>query len=116
MKQLGVDYIDILSFQWPERYKPIFGDRDYDFDEEKSEREMTPIFDQLETIQELVKCGKIRAFGLSNESPYGLTKFSTMAELMNLPRPCLTTHPYNLLNRCEVEHGNIIYVYCYYSY
>lgn len=112
LQQLGVDCIDILSFQWPERYCATLGQREYLHTEERTEKETTSIFNQLETLQELIKCGKIRAYGLSNETPYGLACFSTTAKLCNLPQPTITTHPLNLLCRYETEKGTQCYCNC----
>lgn len=121
LKQLGVDTIDILSFQWPERYCATMGHREYNYGEldehivsekrdyihaeERTEKETVSMFEQLETLNELIKSGKIRAYGLSNETPYGLGCFATMAQLLNLPLPTITTQPLNLLNRYQSEKG-----------
>lgn len=105
LQQLGVDHIDILSFMWPERYCATMGQRIYKHEEERSEKETVSMFNQLETLNELIKSGKIRAYGLSNETPYGLGCFSTMAKMLNMPQPTITTQPLNLLNRYETEKG-----------
>lgn len=109
LKRLGTDYIDILQFQWPDRYLPIGGVRQFDYELEKIRGEQfeppTPIAEQLEIVAELLKSGKIRAFGLSNETPYGVTSFLKTAELLNLPKPCSLQNPYNLLERNDFESG-----------
>jgi aryl-alcohol dehydrogenase-like predicted oxidoreductase len=56
-------------------------------------------------MAELIKAGKVRHFGLSNETPYGVTSFTLMADMLGLPRPCVTQNVYNLLVRNEYESG-----------
>lgn len=103
LKRLGTDYIDLLQIHWPERYVPLYGAPDYRYELERSDA--TSVHEQLETIAELIKAGKVRSFGLSNETPYGIGKFVTTAELTGLPRPCVTQNCYNLLVRSDFENG-----------
>ena len=62
---------------------------------------------QLQVIANLIKSGKIRSFGLSNETPYGIAMFTALADSMGLPRPCTTQNAYSLLVRNDVE-GNLL--------
>jgi len=103
LKRLGTDYIDLLQIHWPERYVPLYGAPDYRYELERGDA--TPVLEQLETIAELIKAGKVRHFGLSNETPYGIAKFVTTSELTGLPRPCVTQNCYNLLVRSDYENG-----------
>ena len=103
LKRLGTDYIDLLQIHWPDRYVPLYGAPDYLYELERVET--TPIREQLEIIAELVKSGKVRQFGLSNETPYGVTKFTAIADAIGLPRPCVTQNAYSLLVRNEFETG-----------
>ncbi|MEO0339445.1 MAG: aldo/keto reductase, partial [Bacteroidota bacterium] len=59
----------------------------------------------LEVLQDLVKAGKIRYWGLSNETPWGIMRFIQLAEKHDLPRPVSVQNPYSLLNRLY-EVGN----------
>jgi aryl-alcohol dehydrogenase-like predicted oxidoreductase len=68
-------------------------------------KDATPIREQLEIISDLVKAGKIRSFGLSNETPYGVTAFCKTAELLNLQKPSCVQNAYNLLVRNDYESG-----------
>lgn len=102
LKRLNVDHIDLLQFQWPERYTLTSSDIAYN---PKYERDnATPFFEQLEIVDSLIKAGKIRYFGLSNETPYGVAKFTTLADALNLPRPVSIQTPYSLLDRFSLEH------------
>jgi aryl-alcohol dehydrogenase-like predicted oxidoreductase len=103
LRRLGTDYIDLLSFHWPDRYVPLFGAPEYSCDLERDDA--TSVREQLEVIQDLMKSGKIRNFGLSNETPYGATKFATTATLLDLPRPVAVQQVYNLLCRNDFENG-----------
>ena len=57
------------------------------------------IEDQLEVLSELVKSGKVRFVGLSNETPWGVMKFLSVADRLNFPRVVSIQNPYSLLNR-----------------
>jgi aryl-alcohol dehydrogenase-like predicted oxidoreductase len=65
---------------------------------------VTPILEQLETLDKLVKAGKVRHIGLSNETPYGVHEFVRLAEAHGLPRIVSTQNPYCLINR-SFENG-----------
>ena len=105
LQRLGTDYIDLLSIHWPDRYVPLYGAPEYLYELERNDA--TPIQTQLEIMNELIKSGRVRQFGLSNETPYGLTRFTTMADMLGLPRPCVTQNAYSLLVRNEFETGMI---------
>ncbi len=96
LQRLRTDYIDLYQLHWPERNQPMFGD--YRFDPSK-ERPGTPIEDQLAALGELVKEGKVRYVGLSNEQPWGVCRFIRLAEQYGLPRVVSVQNAYNLLNR-----------------
>lgn len=103
LARLGTDYLDVLQLHWPERYVPLFGAPEYLPSLERPDAE--PIVEQLRALADLVKAGKIRAFGLGNETPHGVASFSMAASLLGLPRPSLAQNTYNLLVRNEVEGG-----------
>ncbi|QTD46742.1 aldo/keto reductase [Ottowia testudinis] len=96
LKRLQTDVIDLYQIHWPERHVPAFGNLYYDPAQEKSE---TPIRDQLEALAKLVQAGKVRAIGLSNETPYGVHEFVRLAEEHGLPRIASTQNPYCLISR-----------------
>ena len=96
LKRLQTDVIDLYQIHWPERHVPAFGNLYYDPAQEKSE---TPIRAQLEALAGLVKAGKVRHIGLSNETPYGVHEFVRLAEQHGLPRIVSTQNPYCLISR-----------------
>jgi aryl-alcohol dehydrogenase-like predicted oxidoreductase len=101
LKRLKTDVIDLYQIHWPARHVPVFG-MVY-FDPEKDQA-VTSIHHQLEALSGLVKAGKVRAIGLSNESPYGVHEFVRLAEQHGLPRVATVQNPYCLINR-TVENG-----------
>ena len=96
LRRLQTDVIDLYQIHWPERHVPAFGAMYYDPAKETSQ---TPIHEQLEALAGLVRAGKIRHVGLSNETPYGVHEFVRLAEAHGLPRVASIQNPYCLLNR-----------------
>jgi aryl-alcohol dehydrogenase-like predicted oxidoreductase len=101
LKRLKTDVIDLYQIHWPVRQVPMFGTLYYD---PATEVPLTSIHVQLEALQTLVQAGKVRAVGLSNESPYGVHEFVRLAEQHGLPRVATVQNGYSLLNR-TVENG-----------
>lgn len=100
LDRLQIDYLDILQLHWPERYIPRPG---LYYDLFKERINTVSIFDQLEAINELIKAGKIRNYGISNETPYGATAFASMAQGMGIQRPSTIQMPLNLIERQYFE-------------
>lgn len=96
LKRLKTDVIDLYQIHWPERHVPAFGSMTYDPAKETS---ATPILEQLQTLGDLVRQGKIRHIGLSNETPYGVHEFVRLAEQHGLPRVATLQNVYCLINR-----------------
>jgi aryl-alcohol dehydrogenase-like predicted oxidoreductase len=101
LRRLQTDVIDLYQIHWPERHVPAFGAVYYDPKKENSE---ITIHAQLEALAQLVKAGKVRHVGLSNETPYGVHEFVRLAEQHGLPRVATTQNPYCLINR-SYENG-----------
>jgi len=96
LRRLQTDVIDLYQIHWPERHVPAFGGVYYDPQKETSQ---ITIHAQLEALAQLVKAGKVRYVGLSNETPYGVHEFVRLAEQHGLPRIATTQNPYCLINR-----------------
>jgi aryl-alcohol dehydrogenase-like predicted oxidoreductase len=96
LQRLQTDYIDLYQIHWPARNAPIFGQRQFN---PALERDCTPIRAQLEAMADLVRAGKIRYVGVSNETPWGVSEFVRLAEEHGLPRIATIQNPYNLVNR-----------------
>ena len=96
LRRLQTDVIDLYQIHWPERHVPAFGTKYYDPAKETAQ---TPIHEQLQALAGLVKAGKVRHIGLSNETPYGVHEFVRLAEQHGLPRVATVQNPYCLINR-----------------
>jgi len=96
LKRLRTDVIDLYQIHWPVRHVPAFGLMYFD---RAKDQPVTPILEQLQAMDQLVKAGKVRAIGLSNETPYGVHEFVRLAELHGLPRIATVQNPYCLVNR-----------------
>ncbi|WP_374681586.1 aldo/keto reductase [Accumulibacter sp.] len=96
LRRLRTDYVDLYQLHWPARNQPMFGQWQYD---PATEHESTPILETLQALATLVREGKIRYFGLSNEHPWGVMEFVRLAREHDLPRPVSLQNAYNLLNR-----------------
>ena len=97
LSDLALDYLDLYQLHWPERQTNNFGIRGYKFS--PSEDIWTDNFEEiLITLNDLIKEGKIRSIGLSNENPWGIMRFLNLAK-KGLPKIITVQNPYNLLNR-----------------
>lgn len=101
LRRLQTDVIDLYQIHWPARNVPAFGALAFDPTKDKPH---ASIHEQLDAMAELVKAGKVRAIGLSNESPYGVHEFVRLAEQHGLPRVATVQNPYCLINR-SYENG-----------
>ena len=96
LQRLQTDYIDLYQLHWPERNVPMFGQ--YQFDPAQ-ETDALPILEQMEALAELVREGKIRHIGVSNEQAWGVMQFVQLAEQHGLPRIATIQNGYSLINR-----------------
>lgn len=101
LRRLKTEVIDLYQIHWPVRSVPMFGGLYY---QRAPGPEGTPMLAQLEALDKLVRAGKVRAIGLSNESPYGVHEFVRLAEQHGLARVATVQNSYSLLNR-SVENG-----------
>jgi aryl-alcohol dehydrogenase-like predicted oxidoreductase len=101
LRRLQTDVIDLYQIHWPNRNAPAFGALYFD---PTKDREYTPIHEQLDALTKLVKAGKVRHIGLSNETPWGVAEFVRVAEQHALARVVSVQNPYALVNRA-VDNG-----------
>ena len=96
LKRLKTDYIDLYQLHWPERNTNTFGKLGYVHNENE---EWNKFEDVLGHLNKFIKEGKVRDIGLSNETPWGVSKCLNLAQKDHLPRMMSIQNPYNLLNR-----------------
>ena len=101
MKRLGTDYIDIFSLNWPDR---AINSSDIFFEESKEQKGCS-IEETSEALLTLVKEGKIRHFGISNETPWGISQYLKFGGKHFVG----IQNPFNLLNRgFEISHAEMV--------
>lgn len=96
LQRLKTDRIDLYQLHWPDRKTNMFGELGYSHDPQDNS---VPIAETLRVLDDMVRAGKIRFIGLSNETPWGVAQFLNHAERHNLARVVSIQNPYNLLNR-----------------
>ena len=96
LRRLKTDYIDLYQMHWPDRDTNFFGKLAY---YHAPEKDGIPIAETLAVLDELVKQGKIRTIGISNETPWGCAEYLRISREKELPRIVSIQNPYNLLNR-----------------
>ncbi len=99
LKRLNTDYIDLYQIHWPQRQTNYFGQLNYKYSKEN----VNEIFDNLnesyEALNNLIKSGKIRSIGLSNDTSWGAMKFLEISKKKSYSKIVSVQNPYSLLNR-----------------
>ncbi len=96
LKNLKTDYVDIYQLHWPDRPINVFSGLEYEHTEKSN---VIPILETMEAMNDLIKAGKIKHYGLSNETPWGMSQYIKLAEKYNLKKPVTIQNAYSLLNR-----------------
>lgn len=96
LQRLQTDYVDLYQLHWPDRNVPMFGQ--YHFNP-VNEHDTVPLLETMQALTKFIQAGKIRHWGLSNETPWGLMTVVKLAEQHGLPRPVSVQNAYNLINR-----------------
>jgi aryl-alcohol dehydrogenase-like predicted oxidoreductase len=96
LARLKTDYIDLYQIHWPQRNVPMFGALEFD---PAKERDGPSIQEQVEGMAAMIDAGKIRYYGLSNETSWGLCEFARVARELGVPGPVTTQNSYSLVSR-----------------
>lgn len=96
LQRLQTDYVDLYQLHWPDRNVPMFGQVHFD---PEQERETVPLQEALSALAGFIEAGKIRHWGLSNETPWGVMTVLRLTDALGLPRPVSVQNAYSLLNR-----------------
>ncbi|MEN8188100.1 MAG: aldo/keto reductase [Bacteroidota bacterium] len=108
LKRLQTDYVDLYQLHWPERQANFFGRRNFRFP--KNDEWKDNFLEVLQTLNELIKEGKIRQIGLSNETSWGVMKYAELARANNLQNHITIQNAYSLLNRTfEINLAEVSY-------
>lgn len=103
LKRLQTDYIDLYQLHWPERQTNTFGVRDYHHNPNDQWQDN---FNQvLHTLDEIIKSGKIRQVGISNEKAWGTMRYVEESRAHNLPKMVTIQNAYSLL--CRTFEGDL---------
>ncbi|MBL6700545.1 MAG: NADP(H)-dependent aldo-keto reductase [Gammaproteobacteria bacterium] len=95
LKRLQTDYIDLYQVHWPERKSNYFGRLGYEYSDEMG----VSIEETLEAMTDLVKSGRVRYIGISNETPWGTSRYLNIAKEKSMEKIVTIQNPYSLLNR-----------------
>jgi aryl-alcohol dehydrogenase-like predicted oxidoreductase len=96
LARLQIDHIDLYQIHWPQRNVPMFGAIEFDPAKEKGG---PPIREQVEGMAAMIKAGKIRYYGLSNETAWGVCEFRRVAKELGVPGPVTIQNSYSLVSR-----------------
>ena len=96
LARLQTDYIDLYQIHWPQRNVPMFGATEFDPSKEKSG---PSIREQVEGLAAMIKAGKIRYYGLSNETAWGVCEFQRAAKQLGVAGPVTIQNSYSLISR-----------------
>lgn len=116
LKRLKTDWIDLYQLHWPDRQVNSFGKLGY---EAQDDADAVPLEETMAALEDLRREGKLRQWGLSNDTPWGVMRMFAIADAHGWARPVSIQNPYSLLNRsyeiglAEISHREAIGLLAY---
>ena len=104
LKRLQTSYIDLYQLHWPERYTPLFGELGYKRASERG-HDSVAMEETVSAVGELIKAGKVRYWGLSNENAFGVTKFVQVCQKLGVPLPVSIQNDFAFVDRRFEQDG-----------
>ena len=99
LQRLNTDYIDLYQIHWPQRQTNYFGQLNYKYSKENINEIIDNLNESYETLNDLMRSGKIRSIGLSNDTSWGAMKFLEISKEKSFEKVVSIQNPYSLLNR-----------------
>tara|TARA_B110000305_G_scaffold110682_1_gene124629 strand:- start:671 stop:1654 length:984 start_codon:yes stop_codon:yes gene_type:complete len=99
LQRLNTDYIDLYQIHWPQRQTNYFGQLNYKYSKENINEIIDNLNESYETLNNLMRSGKIRSIGLSNDTSWGAMKFLEISKEKSFEKVVSIQNPYSLLNR-----------------
>lgn len=99
LERLQCEYVDLYQVHWPSRYVPIFGDRMYRVERERDGEAVSEIRETLLGIKDGIESGKIREYGVCNESTFGLCEWVRISRELGMKQPVSIQNSFCLLDR-----------------
>lgn len=108
LERLSIDCIDLFQIHWPQRNVPMFGSTEFDPTQEKAGG--PSMREQVEGMAAMIDAGKIRCWGVSNETAWGICEFRRIARELSVPGPVTLQNAYSLVSRgADVEIAEILF-------